>query len=169
MFRLSFRSLLIVYVLYFAVAAMGLVALRLEGYQLLSIQSGSMRPVLQRGDAVLIKPSGLTDLRPGEIISYRRLDDPGVLVSHRLVALGKGQATTAGDALGSHDPSISEEQIIGRDIARLPGLGRVLDFLRRPLGLFVAIYLPAAIFISFELRRTFMLLSRPRYRLVNQR
>ncbi len=145
--------------------AVGAVALRLWGGQLLSVQTASMVPTIAPKDAVLIRRITDTDLRTGDIISYRDPISPRVVITHRLIAVNRdsGQLTTAGDALRTSDPSFPSGQVIGKAVALAPKLGFVIDALRRPEGLIFAIYLPAVIVLvaeSIQLARAY---ARPIY------
>jgi hypothetical protein len=53
--------------------------------------------------------------------------------------------------------------LVGRATAIAPGLGVVLDTLRRPIGLALAIYLPAALIVAAEVRRLGSTYARPFY------
>lgn len=148
-----------------AVAA-GLIWLHAHGQHLLSVQSASMVPTFQRGDALVVEPVQPGQLRAGDIISYRSNLDPSVIISHRLTKIDHaGRLTTAGDALGAPDPPITPAQVIGRATAVAPKLGRLTDWLRKPLGLVLAVYLPALVVVASEIRRLIKHQDEPTYRL----
>jgi len=150
-------------------AAAGLVIWRAHGLQLLSVQTASMVPTFQPGDALLVVPAQPSALKPGEVISYRSPHGGGVIVSHRLIAIDAktGLLTTAGDAIHSHDPPFPPRLVIGRATAVAPGLGRVIDALRHPLGLALAVYLPATLIVATEVRRLGHSYRQPIYRLLD--
>lgn len=144
--------------------AFALLSLHARGEQLLAVQTASMRPTFQPGDALIVRPVKATDLRVGEIISYQSRS-PGVIITHRLVAINRqtGLLTTAGDSLRSPDLAFPPDQVIGRATALAPKLGLVLDFLRHPLGLALAIYVPGALIIGFEVTQLTQTYTRPVY------
>ena len=149
--RLVLTSVLIV----MAVGAIS-VGLRFEqlGGRVLSVQTGSMRPSIQPGDGLIVWRQPTAKLLVGQIISYRSSVDPRVIISHRIVAIGKnGSLTTKGDALSRADPPVAQSAIMGRARAIAPNLGKGLNRLRSPIGLGVTIYLPAILIIVSQIRR----------------
>jgi signal peptidase I len=149
------------------VSAVGLLLLRVQGEQLLSVQTGSMEPVLYPGDAVIVEPLNRRSLEPDIIVSYRSPRAPGLIITHRLVAIDphSGWLTTEGDALESPDPEFSPRLVIGRVAAVAPRLGAVTDALRHPLVLAFALYIPAATVVVTEIKRLATANSRRHYRL----
>lgn len=135
-------------------AAAGIGYARISGLEVLSVQSGSMRPTLHAGDIVVIRQNA-AGLSPGDIVSYRSPQNPRLLITHRLVNYdgASGRVTTKGDALAAADPPFSADRIIGRAERVLPGVGYGLDWLQRPLGLAAVVYAPAIILVAGELLR----------------
>ena len=164
-------GLLVVDIVIAITALAAISTLRLNGSQLLIVQSASMVPALQKGDLLITDPIKDQRFVRGEIVSYRLATDPNVIVSHRLVDIdrSKHKLVTAGDALNSRDQPIAESQVIGRARYLLPGFGRFLSILRRPLVLAVVIYLPAVILLYIELVRVIRHLRTPRYQLQTRR
>lgn len=69
---------------------------------LLAVESGSMEPVLYRGDLVIVRAVDPTTLQLGDIIIYNRTSDPrDVPIVHRIIAIqdisGELYFTTKGD------------------------------------------------------------------------
>jgi signal peptidase len=144
--------------------AAGLIILHARGERLLSVQTASMVPTFHPGDAIVVQPVLPSSLRPGDIVSYRSPRDPKVVISHRLVEIDRtGQLITAGDALRSPDEPFSPLRVVGRATAVAPGLGTVLNVLRRPLSLVVLVYLPATLIIGAEATRLSRHYRRPEY------
>src|SRR5262249_60861015 len=59
----------------------------LVGRHSLSILSGSMTPTLRVGDLVIDRQERAADLRPGDIATFRDPDNPGRLLTHRVVGM----------------------------------------------------------------------------------
>ncbi len=137
------------------VILVSLASLHFRGQRLLSVQSASMTPTLQPGDALVIETVPFNQLRVGDIVSYKDDSNPEMTISHRLIDINKktGLVTTAGDKLGMPDQTFPSSRIIGRATALAPGLGRVMDAARTPIGLTVLLYLPAVSIIDGEIRR----------------
>lgn len=118
---------------------------RAEGQHVWAVQTNSMRPTFQAGDALLVNSKRRTRPLPGQIVSYRSAAAGNVLISHRLINVNnaKGTVTTQGDALPAPDPPFPTGQIAGTVTAVLPGFGRLLNTMRRPYALAVFVYVPA--------------------------
>lgn len=161
-------SLLIIDFVIIASVIAGLSWLHLNGNQLLSVQTASMKPVLNAGDAIITKSD--TNIVPGEIISYYSPLDSKVVISHRLVKSERnGQLITAGDVTGSNDVPFSKSNVIGHVIMVLPGFGYFLNSLRKPVSLALLIYMPAIILLFKEINRLNNHLNRPYYQLLSHR
>jgi len=143
----------------------GLLALHLRGQQLLSVQSASMRPSFQPGDALIVNPVKTIQLRLGQVISYHSPQNPNFVLSHRLSKINPrtGWLTTKGDALPNFDQSFPPNLLVGQVSVVAPGLGRLLDLLHEPLGLALVIYLPALILVISKAIRLPTQLDRPDY------
>ena len=153
------------------VGATILLVIRAHHEQLLAVQTGSMIPTFRPGDAVLVKPVAVQSLRAGDIISYQSPQDPTVIITHRLSKIDTthGWLTTEGDALQSSDPVFPENLLVGQVTAIIPGFGKLLDTLRRPLGLVLAIYLPATLVVTIECKRLAKRYSTRHYQLPGYR
>jgi signal peptidase len=130
---------------------------RSQGLQIFSVQTGSMSPGIMPGDAVLVRiqPVSITHLYAGEIISYRSLKDPDAIVTHRLIHVNRSRSllTTKGDALEQPDPVFPADRVVGVVVTSIPFAGHMFNFMRRPVGLILSVYVPAAILVAGEVRR----------------
>ena len=135
--------------------------------RLLNVDSGSMAPLLSKGDAVLIRRVNVLDLRHGDIISYRSLDQPALTITHRVLSVDPitGQVIVQGDANATPDPAFDGAQVMGRVVYAIPKAGGVVDFLRSWLGMSLFAYLPMLIIVLLELRRLARHYLRPTYTL----
>lgn len=127
---------------------------RMQGLMLLSVQTGSMQPAIRPSDAVLLR-LGAGRLAPGDVVSYRSLDNPKLVITHRVIAYDNntGRVTTKGDALKQADRVFGADRVIGRVEYVVPMAGYAFDFLRHPAGLAVAVYVPALTLAYGEIRR----------------
>ena len=125
-------------------------------YPLEVVVSGSMIPTLQVGDLIIVK--GVTDGRDvyvgpdGDIIVFHRPGNPDELIAHRAVEKllrgGTYYFRTKGDNNISIDGwIISEYDIVGKVVGRVPYVGYVLMFLSKPIGLVIAISVIAIIIL----------------------
>lgn len=130
-----------------------LLAAHLLGLQLLAVQTGSMCPSFCPGDGLVVRQATAAEMQPGNVVSYRSSHSPRELITHRLIAHSNGRLQTQGDALTQPDPPIRASLLVGRIVAVLPGLGRLLDCLRSWPGLVAGVYLPALGLVYAELKR----------------
>lgn len=142
---------------------------RSQGLHILSVQTGSMRPAIRPGDAVLVRiapqPATTADFRKGQIITYTSDQNPEATITHRIVDIDRthGRLITQGDALGAPDVPVVPGQVVGVSTRTVPLLGGTLNLVRQPLGLGLAVYLPAAILIIVEIRRLMKYYAAQRY------
>lgn len=98
------------------------------------IYSGSMRPVFEVGDIVIIAKKNPKLLRVGDVISYKAKDSPLQTV-HRIVAVrnegGREVFITRGDANTRNDPPVPMENVTGKVILVVPRLGRASIAVRK--------------------------------------
>lgn len=134
--------------------AAGFIYARLDGYELLSVQSNSMRPVMQRGDAVLVHTRD-ADVGIGDVVSYISPAHPDVVITHRVIGVDdtRGIIATKGDNTPLVDPPVPAWNIVGTVTWVAPEAGFMLNLLRHPVGLIAAVYLPALAIILSEVRR----------------
>jgi len=124
-----------------------------------------MAPTFRKGDAVLTEPVFLSELKTGDIVSYRSPADKRVVVTHRLVDINyqTGRLVTEGDSNSRTDLPFPATQLIGRVYKIVPGLGAKLDWLHSSRGLTFMIYLPAALVIVAESRHLSVTHKHKRY------
>lgn len=149
------------------VGAAAVVLLRQADRELYSVQSGSMEPAISVGDLVIVERNYDT-LRRGDVVSYRSPDNPKVLITHRIVGIDtvRGLLTLKGDGAPAVDTPVAMHMVVGKVAYAVPKAGYPFDFLRHPLGLGVAVYIPAAVIAFGEIRKLGMhYASVSRYRL----
>ena len=91
------------------------------------VPSGSMVPVIDPGDVVLVVPVQTDAIKVGEIIEYRNSKE-NINIVHRVIAITGNASnmffTTKGDANGSADSDpVSPQAVIGREIFVIPKIG----------------------------------------------
>lgn len=123
------------------------------GYTPLMVQSGSMSPLFDEDDLVLIQNSADDALYGiGDIICFQSGD---AYVTHRIKEItadenGNAVYTTQGDANNTPDKdAVRPDQILGVYKTHFKGMGRALLFIQTPVGMIVCVMLP--IFLVFLL------------------
>jgi len=121
------------WVLTLAILAAGvLFATGFMGFQLVTIDGISMEPAYSRGDLAIVREEvDPASLAVGDVILYRRGNLP---VLHRIIAIEEGGGgrvfTTQGDNVDTADPSIAEDEIEGKAVFLIPGVGYLNLWLR---------------------------------------
>lgn len=134
-----------------------------------SVQTDSMSPVLQPGDlTITLRPDRL---QPGDIVTYRALNNPRQIISHRLIQIypSRGYAITKGDNLAKPDPTVPISSVTGKTVKVIPKIGYGADILRSPAGLIGFVYLPALALATFEISRLAAALNYQAYGLGSQK
>jgi signal peptidase I len=101
------------------------------------VLSGSMEPALPVGSVEVTKPVNPEDIKVGDIITFRSPTN-GKLMSHRVAAVQQDESyqfRTKGDSNEGVDPYlIPAENVVGRVCLEVPHLGRVVEYLKSPMG-----------------------------------
>ncbi|MBQ6878153.1 MAG: signal peptidase I [Oscillospiraceae bacterium] len=135
------------------------------GVRIFSIQTESMYPTLLPGD--LIFDTGIketSDLRKDDIITYWTvINGERVLNTHRIHEIYDGGGylifSTKGDNNTSADPlTVHESEIVGKYSFRVPGVGKVFDYLQTSTGFLIVIVIPVFLFFLFHLVQFFRVL-----------
>ncbi len=135
------------------------------GLRLFSIQTDSMYDTLLPGDLVVdtaIKDPA--DLQKEDIITYWTvIDGERVLNTHRIVEIYDGNGylifATKGDNNSSVDTlTVHEAEIVGKYAFRIPGVGKVFDYLQTSTGFLLVVVIPVVIFLLYQLIQFFRVL-----------
>lgn len=116
------------------------------GYTPLMVETGSMAPLFDEDDLVLIKNSADdASYNVGDIICFHSGD---YYVTHRIkeIATDEDGTTlyiTQGDANNAQDEgSVRSDQILGVYKTRFKGMGKTLLFIQTPMGMILTVFLP---------------------------
>lgn len=107
----------------------------LERFALLSVQSGSMLPVLPVNSVIAVDRQNVLPVSVGDIITF--YDPSGLLITHRVVEKGfdgRVYYLTKGDANTRLDPyKVRPEQLFGKVVYITPApVSFLLGYLRTP-------------------------------------
>ncbi|MCR4435352.1 MAG: signal peptidase I [Clostridiales bacterium] len=124
------------------------------GCRLMAVLSGSMEPTLHTGSVIAVRPvSDPKALKEGEIVTYKALDNPDMMITHRIKkVVGSGdhvEYITQGDSNGSEDPNpVPAANIVGiyANIA-IPLMGYALSVVRTKTGIMLLLIIPGSILI----------------------
>jgi len=136
-----------------------LVAPSLLGLRLESILSGSMEPYLSTGDLIAMVNTPAEEVRVGDVIGFKveGMDTPVCHRVYEMVDIEQGGGfITKGDANEEPDPwVVKPENLIGRVVFPLPGVGYIAKFIKTPGGFAMVLGLPAIIIVALELKSLF--------------
>ncbi|MCD8365872.1 MAG: signal peptidase I, partial [Clostridiales bacterium] len=110
------------------IAAVAIVAMRLMGWNMYSVDSYSMTPAYPINSLVVIRPVEPETIQVGDVITYVFNED-GVLVTHRVTEIDRSSETftTKGDANETADASpVLWGNVVGKVVIGVPGLGALL-------------------------------------------
>jgi hypothetical protein len=98
------------------------------------VTTSSMGRAAPVGTLVLTEPTraspGVPDVRVGDVVSFRPPTVPGTVYTHRVASIGTDGIRTSGDTTGSIDPWLLDpDDLVGRAVALVPGVGRLLTAL----------------------------------------
>lgn len=112
---------------------------RFFGYTPLIENTGSMEPVMERGDLLFVKEED--NLKEQDIIAWHNPE--GGITTHRIVEVRKdGTYTTKGDSNNVEDlNAVKKEQVIGVYTGKLVKAGYLLMYLQKPEGLITVVLL----------------------------
>ncbi len=143
-------SILVGFVLLLAIA---LVGVRLFGFQVYTVLSGSMEPAYHTGALIYVKDVDYRELKSGDVITFMVNDD--TVVTHRIVGVVPDEEDasvlrfrTKGDANEAEDGTLVHyRNIIGSPVFTIPYLGYVANIIQNPPGTYIAISLGAILLI----------------------
>lgn len=111
------------------------------GYKPFIVMSGSMETTINIGDLVIVKKVNSSNIHTGDIIAFK---NGNIVISHRVKEVindsGIYKFKTKGDNNNVADDFIvSSDAIEGIFVNKIPGLGSILLFLGKPIGLLMVI------------------------------
>lgn len=127
------------------ILALALVGVRLFGFQVYSVLSGSMEPTYSTGSLLYVKKVDPADVRVGDVITF--MLDENTVATHRVTEVmpdedepGIYRYFTKGDANEYADQkSVHSNNLLGTPVFSIPYLGYVANYIQHPPGLYIAI------------------------------
>jgi signal peptidase len=118
----------VLFVLLFAALALVVIP-QATGSRTYTVLSDSMAPTYSAGTFLVVKPTALSQLKFGDIVTYQPAPDSSEVLTHRVVGFGAtqdGERTliTRGDNTNANDPEpVRARQIKGKPIYAIPLVG----------------------------------------------
>ena len=131
----TITSLLVILVV---IGAMLLGGVRILGYQVFTVLSGSMEPVYHTGSLIYVKDVDYRDLGEGDVITFMLNED--TVATHRIVGVVPDEEDpsvvryrTKGDANDAEDGALVHyKNVIGSPVFSIPYLGYVANYIQNP-------------------------------------
>lgn len=115
--------------------------------------SGSMEPTIEVGDLVITKEVDTSTLKKNDIIAFK---DGEIVVTHRILDIveenGEKKFVTKGDNNNAEDRElVSLDKVEGLYQRNIHRLGNLAIFMQTPIGILVALSIPIALYIVFQI------------------
>lgn len=122
-----------------------LVGVRLIGFQVFTVLSGSMEPTYHVGSLIYVKSVDPFELKPLDVITF--MLDEDTVATHRIIEVVPDEQDpsvirfkTKGDANNAEDGSLVHyKNVIGSPVFTIPYLGYVANYIQNPPGTYIAI------------------------------
>ena len=111
------------------------------GYGVSVVLSGSMEPALSVDDLIIVHKE--SDYAVDDMIVFC---DGSSTTVHRLIAVDGDTLTTRGDANDTNDKPIRLQDVKGKVVKNLKGVGKIVSAVRSPIGVVVTLVLAVALF-----------------------
>lgn len=120
------------------------------GYKPFIVLSGSMETKIHKGDLIITKDVNPETLKEDDIIAFR--DQQDTVTTHRIIEIvekdGQTYFITKGDNNDSQDKNLVEyDDVEGIYVARIPGLGSIMDTLAQPTTIVILVLGVTVIFV----------------------
>lgn len=133
--------------------AIALVGVRLIGFQVFTVLSGSMEPTYHVGSLIYVKKVDYKEFKSGDVITF--MLDEDTVATHRIVEVIPDEKDssvlrfrTKGDANESEDGSLVHyKNIVGTPVFSIPKLGYLAGYIQNPPGMYVAISIGAILLL----------------------
>ena len=121
------------------------------GIKIFNVITGSMIPVYNIGDILIVKDVHIEEIKVGDDIVYKgeKGSYTNKTITHRVLFMekeddGSYKITTKGVANLGQDPEINETQVIGKVIGKVPFFNYILRFIT---NIYVIILIPVIILV----------------------
>lgn len=131
------------------------------GYRMFTVATGSMEPVYNVNDVILVKDTNPSTLKVGDDIAYLGNRDAvkGLVVTHRIIRIetlddNKVHYTLKGVNNKYEDPSITEDQILGKVLGKVYVVNFINHVVKNIYGFFFLVFCPLVLVIFLEIADT---------------
>ena len=133
------------------ILAIALVGVRLVGFQVFTVLSGSMEPTYHVGSLIYVRQIDEEDIEVGTPITFR-VSDGTLVATHRVHEIiaedGERLYITKGDANDVTDPPLKYGNVVGSPVFSIPFLGYYSSWLQSGAGVIAGIALAAVLLLT---------------------
>lgn len=135
------------------IAVAAIVVPTATGSTALTVMTSSMAPDLPAGTLVVVRPAPVSEIAPGDVLTYQLRSGEPAVVTHRVIeqhrtADGSYRFVTKGDANPTADPDfVREEQVRGVLWYSIPWVGWVTQVVTGEVKAFVVPLVVAALLV----------------------
>jgi signal peptidase len=125
----------------------------LLGYESYVVSSASMEPALRVDDIAVVQPFKASELRAGDVITYRTPNQPALIITERLQSVQTDPSRhlsfqTRGDANATPDKvDVEQAAVLGKLVFSIPKLGILIDFSKRTEGHVALLVVPGLLLL----------------------
>ena len=142
-----------VLVILIVILAILLVGVRLAGFRVFTVLSGSMEPTYHVGSLIYVKDVDYRQLEAGDVITF--MLDENTVATHRIIQVVPDEDepevlrfATQGDANDAPDGTLVHyKNVIGTPVFTIPQLGYVANYIQNPPGTYIAISVGAILML----------------------
>lgn len=127
------------------------------GYRIFTVATGSMIPMYDIGDTLLVKDVPIEDIKIGDAVTYSsEIGGRPANITHEVIDIeldenGKYNFHTKGIANNIEDPIVGEEQVVGKVIHKFFFLSILGYITTKKILLLLVITIPLAILVAIEI------------------
>ena len=128
------------------------------GYRVFSVATGSMIPVYDIGDVLVVKAIDINKLAVGDDITYMGEVDSfaGRIVTHRIVKIEDSEngkvITTKGVANPEEDPTITGDQVFGKVVYKSVIISFFTKLMNDLTKFYIVIFIPFSLLIFLQIK-----------------
>lgn len=133
------------------------------GYRFFNVATGSMIPVYDIHDVIIVKEVDASTLKVGDDVAYKgtRGGLEGKIITHRIIKIeeknnGDLVFFTKGVNSSAEDPSIVANQILGKVEGKLFFINQINHIVKSNAGFFFLVFCPLVLVICLEIAQSFI-------------
>lgn len=146
----------------------------LGGFRIFNIITESMVPKYEVGDILVAKEIAPGEIKVGDDVVYQGKEGSfaGKTVTHQVIEIeeenGNYKFHTKGIANDEEDPLVGQEQISGKIVYKIKTISYISKVINNLYSFYFIIFIPIAILIFIEIRRTIMSLKKDKKEVVDK-